>query len=242
MLRPIRRLTPRLTVMLAASVLVALAVVALAGCGGSSSGNGVSSKSASEILAASKAAAGSASSVHVAGSLSSGGTPITLDLDLVSGHGGRGQISEGGLSFELIVVDGTVYIKGSSAFYSHFGGSAAAQLFKGKWLRSPAKGSELASLASLTNFGRLLEQTLASSGVLVKGATSTVAGKPVIELRDTSKNGSLYVATTGQPYPVEIVKRGSETGHVSFTRWNEPVSLSAPAGAIDLSQLQHATH
>ena len=51
------------------------------------------------------------------------------------------------------------------------------QLFQGKWLRSPATGGELASLASLTNFSRLLEQTLASSGVLVKGATSTVAGR-----------------------------------------------------------------
>ncbi len=242
MLRPIHRLALRPTAMPAAGFLVALIAVALAGCGGSSSGNGVSSKSASQILAASKAAAADASSVHVAGSLTSGATPITLDLDLVSGHGGRGQISEGGLSFELIVLDDTVYIKGSPAFYSHFGGSAAAQLFQGKWLRSPATGGELASLASLTNFGRLLEQTLASSGVLAKGATSTIAGAPVIELRDTSKNGSLYVATTGQPYPVEIVKRGAETGRISFTRWNEHVSLSAPAGAIELGQLQHAAH
>ena len=62
----------------------------------------------------------------------------------------------------------------------------------------------------------------------------------MIELRDASKSGSLYVATSGQPYPVEIVKRGAETGRISFSRWNEHVSLSAPAGAIELGQLQHA--
>lgn len=220
-----------------------LAALAIVGCGSSSSsGNGVSSKSASEILAASKAAADSASSVHVIGSLTSNGTPITLNLNLASGHGGRGQISQGSLSFNLIVVGDTIYIKGSPAFYSHFGGSAAAQLFQGKWLKAPVSGGELGSLAALTNFGQLLDQSLASHGTLAKGGASTVAGTPVIELRDTSHNGSLFVATTGKPYPIQIVKHGSETGHITFTDWNRPVSLSPPAGAIDLSQLQRAGH
>jgi hypothetical protein len=223
--------------------LLALAVLAIVGCGSSSSsGNGVASKSPADILAASKAAADSASSVHVAGTLASNGTPITLNLSLASGQGGRGQISEGSLSFELIVVGNTIYIKGSPAFYSHFGGTAAAQLFQGKWLKAPISSGELGSLAALTNFGKLLDQTLASHGTLAKGPTSTVAGAPVIELHDTSHNGSLFIATSGKPYPIQIVKHGSETGHVTFTDWNRPVSLSPPSGAIDLSQLQHAGH
>jgi hypothetical protein len=235
----------RLTSLLHAPLLLALAALTIAGCGSSassSSGNGVSSKSASEILAASKSAADSASSVHVTGTLASNGTPITLDLSLASGQGGRGQISEGNLSFNLIVIGDTIYIKGSPAFYSHFGGTAAAQLFQGKWLKAPVSGGELGSLAALTNFSQLLDQTLSSHGTLAKGASSTVAGQPVIELRDTSHNGSLFVATSGKPYPIQIVKHGSETGHITFTDWNQPVSLSAPAGAIDLSQLQHAGH
>jgi hypothetical protein len=228
---------------LLAAVLAMLVVIAITGCGSSStSGNGVSSKTPAEILAATKAAADGASSVHVAGALRSGGTPITLNLDLLAGHGGRGQISEGALAFELIVVDDTFYIKGSPSFYSHFGGAAAAQLFQGKWLKAPTTSGELASLASLTDLGKLLDQTLAGHTALVKGASTSIAGQPVIELRDIAKDGSLFVATTGQPYPIEIVKRGSETGHVSFTRWNEPVSLSAPPDAIDLSQLQHSGH
>lgn len=225
---------------LLAGVLLALAV-AIAGCGGSdSSGNGVASKPPNEILAAAKSAAESASSVHVAGMLRSGTTPLTLDMNLASGRGGRGRISENGLSFEVIVVNDTVYIKGNSAFYSHFGAGAAAQLFQGKWLKAPASSGELASLASLTNLGKLLDQTLSSSGALVRGPTTTVAGAPVVELHDAAKNGSLYVATTGQPYPIEVVKHGAETGHVSFTDWNVPVTLSAPSDVIDLSQLEQA--
>jgi hypothetical protein len=218
----------------------ALLAIGLAGCGGSSSGNGVASKSASEIFAASQAAAASASSVHVAGALSSNGTPLTLNLDLSSGHGGRGRVSQGSLAFELLVVDDTVYIKGSPSFYSHFGGSAAAQLFQGKWLQAPASGSELASLASLTDFGKLINQSLDKHGALIKGPVTTVDGQSVIELRDATNNGSLYVATSGHPYPVQVVKRGSEPGRITFSRWNEPVSLSAPSSAIDLSQLEHS--
>jgi len=221
------------------AALLAFALL-IAGCGSSSSGNGVASKSPSEILAAAKSAADSASSVNIAGSLKSGGMQITLNMDLASGHGGRGQISEGGLSFELIVVSNTAYFRGSPAFYSHIGGASAAQLFQGKWLKAPTTGGELASLASLTNLGKLLAEALASSDTPVTGPPTTVAGQPVVELKDTTKNGSLYVATTGPPYPIEIVKRGSEAGHLLFSRWNEPVTLTAPAGAIDLSQLQHA--
>jgi hypothetical protein len=218
-------------------MLALLAIAALAGCGGSSSGNGVASKSANEILAATKAAASAATSVHVSGTLSSHGTPITLDMSLAAGKGGKGKLSENGLSFELIVVDETIYIKGSSAFYDHFGGSAAAQVFQGKWLKAPAGQGELASLASLANLGKILDQSLASTGTLAKGSTSTVNGQSAIELTDSTKSGSLFVATTGEPYPVQIAKHGAETGKVSFSEWNEPVQLSPPANAIDLGKL-----
>ena len=111
---------------------VLLGAVLLGGCGGSSSSNGIASKTPTEILSAATAAAEHASSVHVSGSIVSAGSPFTLDLELVKGKGGRGQISEGGLSFNLILLDGTAYISGSPAFYSHFGGPAAAQLLRGQ--------------------------------------------------------------------------------------------------------------
>jgi hypothetical protein len=219
--------------------LALLALVALlAGCGGgSSSGNGVADKSPAEVLAATKAAAESASSVHVSGSLVSGGTPITLDMDLLAGKGGRGQLSQNGLSFELIEVGETVYIKGSSDFYKHIGGKAAAQLLEGKWLKAPATSSNFASIGQLTNLRELVDQTLADHGALTKDATSTVNGQQVVGLTDKSKGGTLYIAANGKPYPVQISKSGSGSGSISFGRWNEAVTLAAPANAIDIAQL-----
>jgi hypothetical protein len=220
---------------------VALAV-AISGCGGSSSssGNGIAEKSPSEILAATKVAANSASTVHVSGSLVSGGTPITLDMRLIAGKGGHGRLSQNGLSFELIQVGATVYIKGSSAFYKHLGGTAAAQLLQGKWLKASASSSDFASIGQLTNLHQMVNQTLADHGELIKGATTTVNGQKVVAISDKSKGGTLYVATTGKPYPVEISKDGSGSGTITFDSWNQPVALAAPANAIDIAQLQSA--
>jgi hypothetical protein len=206
------------------------------GCGGSS-GNGVAGKTPSEIVAASKAAADAATSAHVSGSIVSNGSPITLNLDLASG-GGRGQLSLGGLGFELVQTGGTVYIKGSAAFYRRIGGAAAAQLLQGRWLKAPTSAPEFASIASLTDLHRLVDATLENHGTLTKTGTTTVNAQAVVGISDQSKGATLYVATTGKPYPVQIAKGGAGGGTVTFERWNEQVTIAPPANAIDIAQLR----
>jgi hypothetical protein len=230
---------------LAAALPLALVAVALilAGCGGSSSSsssNGVADKSPAEILAATKTAADAAGSVHVSGSIVSSGSPITLDMHLRAGKGGRGALSENGLSFQLIQTGGTVYIKGSPTFYKRIGGSAAAQLLQGKWLKAAASSSNFASLGQLTDLRQLVDQTLAKHGSLTKGQTTTVNGQKVVGLTDKTKGGTLYVAATGQPYPIEITKSGSGGGKIIFDSWNKPVTVVPPANAIDVAKLQSA--
>jgi hypothetical protein len=223
-------------------ILLALAVAALGGCGGSS-GNGVASKSPTEIVAAAKTAVDGASAVHVSGSTVTGGSPITLDLSLVTGKGGRGRLAENGLSFEVIEIDNTIYISGSSAFYTHFAGPAAAQLLHGKWLKASTSNTSFAGLSSLTDLHKLLDAALttgANSSSLVAAGTSTVGGQPVVGVKDTTQNGILYVATTGTAYPLEITKGGTGGGTITFSEWNRPVTLTAPANAVDIEQLQHA--
>jgi hypothetical protein len=222
---------------------LSLAIVsgAIDGCGGgSSSGNGIADKSPTQILAATKKVSDAAKSVHVSGSLVSGGTPISIDVDLIAGKGGRGKLSQSGLAFELIEVANTVYIKGSSAFYKKIGGSAAAQLLQGKWLKAPASSSGFASIGQLTNLRQLVDQTLADHGTLSKSGTTTIGGQKVVGVTEKGKGGTLYIAATGKPYPVQISRNGAGTGTISFDRWNEAVTLAAPANAIDIAQLQAA--
>jgi len=233
---------PRLISTTVAATAVLLLAGLLAGCGGgsssSSAGNGLASKSATAIFEASKTAASGAHSVHIVGSIVSGGKPIGLDLELLSGQGGKGKISQEGFSINLVQTGGSVYINGSDAFYRHVAGPTAAQLLQGKWLKAPSDSGELASLASLTDFGKLITSALAHKGTLTKGASATVEGQPAIALNDSS-NGTLYVASTGTPYPLEIAKHGKESGKVLFNGWDKTVTLKAPAGAIDISKLQN---
>jgi hypothetical protein len=236
------RLTASIRALLA-SALLALSIAMLAGCGGSSStsaaDNGVASKSANDIVSASKAAAANASSVHVSGSLVTDGAHVTLDMSLASGKGATGSLSENGLSFKLIMVGDTAYINASPAFYRQLSGEAAAKLLAGKWLKAPANTGEFGQLGQLADMGKLLDTVLSGHGKLTKGATTTIGGQSAIAVTDSTQGGTLYVATTGQPYPLQISKAGSEGGKITFDRWNQPVSIKAPAkSVVDLAKLK----
>jgi hypothetical protein len=207
---------------------------ALSACGGASS-NGVASKSPSGIVSAALSAIDGASSAHISGTVVSGSSPISLNLSLVSGVGGTGDMSENGLSFKIVVIRNEVYINGSPGFWKHFGGATAAQVFKGKWLKAPASG-QFASLAQLSNLHALLGTVLSTHGALTKTGTSTVQGESAVGVRDVTQGGTLYVASTGKPYPLEILKSGSQGGRIVLDDFDKSVSLTPPPGAIDISK------
>jgi hypothetical protein len=220
----------------ACSLLLACAASACGG-GSSSSGNGVDSKSANAIVTSALSAIDNAKSAHISGRVVSAQSPIKLDLDLVSGKGGKGSMSEGGLGFKIVVLNHEVYINGSPAFWKHFGGAAAAQVFQGKWLKAPASG-QFASLAQLSDLHTLLGTVLSTHGKLTKTGTTKINGQSAVGVRDTTNGGTLYVATTGQPYPLEILKGGTQGGRITLGNFNNSVSLTPPANAIDISKFK----
>jgi hypothetical protein len=217
--------------------LAGLAVLAaLAGCGGSSgsSGSGISSEAPQKILNDSLAAANGLKSVHAAGTIHSGGQQVGIDLQLVGGVGGSGQITMGGLTFKLVGINHYAYLQAPPSVWQKAGAPAAtAQLLHGKWLRTPATG-QFASVAKLTDIHQLFAQLLSQHGkTLKKGGVSTVAGHQVVAVNDSGK-GTLYVSATGKPYPVELVKNGSDGGKIDFDNFNAAVKLAAPSNTINL--------
>lgn len=220
---------------------IAIAVAtALAGCGGSSSsGNGVESKSASAIVSSALKAAESAKTVHVTGAGTAEGSQLRIDLKIDGEKGATGTITKGNLSIRLIRVGSRAFINGGASFYERYGGAEAAKLLKGRWLETSATSGEGAALSDLTNLKSLLAGIRGGhSSSLQKGATKTIGGVQAIAITDTQKHGTLYVATSGTPYPLEVVKRGSEGGSFSFSEWNAPVSVSKPANALNLEKLE----
>ena len=225
-------------------VVALLAALTVAACGSSShtttvASNGVASKSPSQILNAAVAAAESAGSVHVSGTVQNQGT-LGLDLDLVTGKGAAGTISQGAPKFKLIVVGGNFYFQGNRAFWVKVGHSqAAVQLLLGKWIREPSAGAQFASVSHLTSIRTLMQALVKSHGTLSKGPATTIDGRRAVSL-DDSNGGKLYVATTGKPYPLKLIAKRSSGGEVTFTQYGHAFTIAAPAHSIDAAQLQKA--
>jgi hypothetical protein len=231
---------PRLTRSARRTVAAILLLVAcgslVAGCGGSS-GNGVASKSALEIVTAARAAAESASSVHVVAQLSQTRGPSGSTKLEASASASRGQFSLGLISFEVIVIGSTAYLKGSPAFVQSVAGASVPS---GAWLKGSTSSGRLTGLGSLVEKRKSVRQLLTPVALIKKGATSTLNGQPVIEVKEKGRklfNATYFIATTGKPYPVQIVKSGLENGKITFSEWNSPVSVSPPSNAVEVSQL-----
>jgi hypothetical protein len=196
----------------------------------------IASQSPSAILAAATSAIDGASTVHVAGSGFENGAPISLDLYLAAGKGGEGTVALGDLSFQSVVIGNEGYFKASAAFWKRYGNAAIAQLIQNRWLKAATSG-DFASFAEFANIHNLFSGLLESHGTLAKGRLTTIHAQRVIPIIDQANGGTLYVAVTGKPYPVEIANT-RQHGVIVINNIDQPVALTAPPGAIDISQLE----
>lgn len=223
----------------AAAALLAALIALLSGCGSGAAGpNGIAAESPQQILAAAETAAAGAATARLAGSIVSAGKPISLKMELVSGKGGAGEVTLAGLAIDLVQVDGWLYARGSASFYREFADPSAARVLAGKWLKARANRGPFAALATLTDLRRLIDGTLSEHGQLEHAPARSIDGRPAVGITDNAGGGTLYVAATGTPYPLEITGARGRSGDVRFDRWNQPVTLTAPANPINISQLQ----
>jgi hypothetical protein len=213
-----------------------VALLGLAACGGGKKTNGEESKSAAQVVADAQAAAKSASIVHVVGGGVDNGRPIKLNLWIGDGKG-KGHLEEGGLSFDLVRIGKTVYVKAGAAFWKRFGGAAAAALLHDKWVKAPTAQAQVQQITGLVDKTLFFSSILGQHGKIENRGIVDYRGQKVVEIRDTTQGGSLYVASEGTAYPV-AVNGGKNQGDVDFTDWNatdEPIV--APKNAVDLSAL-----
>ena len=190
--------------------------------------NGEAAKTADQIVADAEAAATSASSVHVGGSGVSGGTPLSLNLQLVAGKGGKGHLAVNGLSFDIVRIGPTAYFKGDRRSGATSAAGPRRSCFRAGGSRRSSGNGRPRLLRPLTDIAKLFNAILGSHGTLSKGAMTTVNGQPAIAVVDTSKGGTLYVATTGKPYPLEL-EGPRKTGTITFDQVEQAgCALQAP--------------
>lgn len=209
-------------------------MLALCACGSQSSGNGIASQSPARALARVEAAAAEAATVHMTGSVAGPKGPLAIGMELVRGEGGRGTIAVGGLRAQLEQVDGWIYVKPNPPLLRQLVGPAAAGTLAGRWLKAPAGHGPLAPLAALTDLRALLLGTLSAHQAVRTAGVRSVGGRPAVALQDTASGATLYVSATGNPYPLALVKAGRDGGRLTFDRWNQAVSLEAPANPLNI--------
>jgi hypothetical protein len=196
-------------------------------------------------VSAALAATGRASSFTLNGSLTNGPQSITLHLTLSTRGGSKGTLTLDGQAIRLVEVAGTVFFSAGASFWKQQGSDAAAQLFTGRWVAAPATDATFSTLAPFLDLQKLTAQLLppSSRGDLHKGGLTRVAGHKVIAIRGRDpkdgSSGTLYVATTGDPFVIRLSGTGgsSGTGLVTFSGYGAPVHVRPPANPINYDQL-----
>lgn len=200
----------------------------LGGCG--SSGNGVASKSATQIVDTAIAAMKTAKSVHIAGTIAQNGKAEGLDISLYSNGDVDGSLTTSGQELQIVKIGQTDYLNSSAAFYQSQGATPSiASLMGGKWIEEPDSQVGLGSQLTLENFTNSISK---NTGTLTKLGTSTVDGQGVVGVH-SSKGGTVYIDTNGIAYPVEFVgsSKTNGSGTIAFSAWNLAPTPTAPKGA-----------
>jgi hypothetical protein len=244
----------------AAAALVGAAILGAAGCGSSppaganapatstatpgttgasasTSGGALAVLSAGEIARRAAANLKRVSSVHVAGSVTSSGQHITVNLTLGT-QGCTGTLGiKGEGSFRLLKMGKKLWIKPDNKFWKYAAGgvasSAVMEIVGGKYIKPSGKDSSLkpvGAFCSPSQFAAFFDP--AEMVGMTKGATTTISGQPALQIKDTGDTASAYVTIASQPEFLRL--DAGSTGRFDFTRYNMPMNLAPPPASETL--------
>lgn len=225
-------------------VVLGLGATMLTACGG---GDDFADKPGKDIAAASKKAMGDLESMRVAGTITTGGQDIAIDLQVSSGGDCKGSLGIGGGKTELLGADGKTWMKPDEAFWSSFAGDSADQVMSvvgDKWVVMPSSAD---SFNQFCDLDQLIEQMLKDDDESDKSTytvkdTSEIDGQKVVAVDNKSDDGNStgYVKVDSPHYLVKIEKTGGDSnGSVTFSEFNDDVDVDAPGDdeVIDLDSL-----
>ena len=195
--------------------------------------NGVSALSAEQILTKAKTALGAANAVHIKGTGVDDDGTVKIDMRY-GPDGAVGSFIVSGQRLDLRRVGEVVYIKGDASFWTTFANASVAKLLGGKYVKTSLTDDDLGDLAAATDLSASVDDFLEPDGTISKGGPTTIAGQPAIGLVSKDKtDGTLYVATTGRPYPLSVEGGGNS---VTFTGYGEALTVTAPPAAEVVDQ------
>ena len=229
-------------------IAIALVVLAGAGCGGTGTPapSGLSttppvvelaSLSADQVLAAARAAANAARSVHAVGNVSQAGQRTTLDLRLRGNGDGYGFIETTAGRIDVARVGRDLYFKADLATLTRVLGPDRATKAGTRFVKVPVGDATFRSFRDLLDMHSLFETLLAPSGALSRIDGTPVDGIATVGLRDADPKagGVLYVTAAGPAYPLLLKPDDAKGGVVELhlSEWNADIDVTPPpAGQV----------
>ncbi|WP_246530778.1 hypothetical protein [Streptomyces bathyalis] len=215
--------------------------VVLAACGSSdpdAGTNGVGKLSAPKIEKKARAAAESANSVKLSGTVVSKGQTYRLNVRLKR-DGAMGKVSvNGGSTFWLLRVGKELYLKADARFWARQekGGKQpsksdvqAAGKLDDKYVKVPSGDPAYKQLSGFADMQVLLDGLLALSGKRDSGERGEVGGVSTVRVQGADGSGGIVdVSLDGTPYPLRIERAGG-AGTLELDDWNKEFDVQAPA-------------
>lgn len=206
----------------------------------SAADNGVANLAPDEILKKAAAALDKAGSYRIKGEVTSDGEKMSMDVK-TKGKDVIGAVSLGGANIQLLSVGDEKFLKADTAFWKQNAGAAGDTIAKTlgtKWAKINADNQGFASFFSIADPNEVLKP----DGTVTKGQTKTIAGVPAIALTDDSGDGTLYIATTGEPYPLmlEAPDNGGQIVFSDFGAAMDEIKKPAASEVMDLSKVMPA--
>lgn len=213
----------------APAVLVVGALL-LSACGGSSPLEGKTGPEVAELAADALEEAGS---VHVSGEMTEDGETGEIDLRL-EGDDAAGTITMDGVEIEIISVDGTAYLRGTSDLVSMLGIPAeAADQIEGKWIELPGDASADFEDFSLTG---IADELRSPDDAKDETRKDELDGDDVV-IVEQEDGKSLVVKDDDPAYPLEMRGGGDSKGTLTFRDHGEKQDIEAPDDIADLESI-----
>ncbi|KUL40882.1 hypothetical protein [Actinoplanes awajinensis] len=202
--------------------------------------NGVAAMPAGVILAAARSALTSAGSFRIRGGIcegtvyDEGGDPQLWTVDVrVSGADAAGWTAIGAAKQEAIRVGGKRYTRASESIMAQTLGSRKARELKAvvgdHWVMTSPDAKVFGDFVTAA----YVKDLITPAGDLTRGEPRLLGGIPVVPVTITGKTPTtVYVATTGEPYPVRLDRARLEG--LSFTEFGATFpEIQAPDDVLD---------
>jgi hypothetical protein len=143
----------------------------------------------------------------------------------------------------VIVSSNTAYVRGDAFTLVNYMGfkRTPAVNYAGKWVLIPHTDGDFSTVAAAVRIVSAINE-LELTGSLSRVAERTIAGQRVFGVKGRLPSAAggavatVYARLVGRPLPVEAVaSQGTGRSTSVLGRWNEPLSLVTPVGAVPIA-------